>query len=307
MTIAVFGSINMDITAYSDRLPQPGETLHGIRYITGLGGKGANQAAAAAKLGAETHLIGRLGQDHFGSSARDLLQAFGVHTEHLGSDPAHPTGIAIINVDGQGENFITVIAGANFAVDSADVDDAEALLSRVSVLLLQLEVPWTAMMLAAERARARGAVIILDPAPAKAEMAGADLSLIDIITPNEIETEILTGIRPRDAASAGEAAQILHSRGPSAVILKLGERGAFVSAAGRSAMLDAFRVNTIDTVAAGDCFNGGLAFALSKGMPLNEAARIACACGALSTTRYGAAAAAPSLEEVNSLISGGLM
>src|SRR5687768_14325647 len=142
MTIAVFGSINMDITAYSDRLPRAGETLHGSRYITGLGGKGANQAASAAKLGAETHFIGRVGKDHFGSSALGLLQAFGVHAACLKSDAANATGIAIINVDARGENFITVIAGANFAVDASDVEAARALLSRISVLLLQLEVPW---------------------------------------------------------------------------------------------------------------------------------------------------------------------
>lgn len=305
MTIAVFGSINVDITAYSDRLPRAGETLHGSRYITGLGGKGANQAASAAKLGAETHFIGRLGKDHFGSSALGLLQAFGVHAGHLKSDAANATGIAIINVDARGENFITVIAGANFAVDASDVEAARPLLSRISVLLLQLEVPWEAMMRAARHAKDHGATVILDPAPAGTHTSSMDLSLIDIITPNEIEAEILTGIRPKDASAAAEAARILHARGPSTVILKLGERGAYVSAEGRAMMLDAFRVDTIDTVAAGDCFNGGLGFALSKSMPLFEAARFACACGALSTTRYGAAAASPTLSEVTALLAKG--
>ena len=305
MTIAVFGSINMDITAYSERLPRSGETLHGSRYLTGLGGKGANQAAAAARLGADTHFIGRLGKDHFGSSALALLRAFGVETTHLRSDSASLTGIAIINVDARGENFITVIAGANFAVDADDVEAARPLLSKVSVLLLQLEVPWDAMMLAARHARDHGATVILDPAPAKTDTSRMDLGLIDIITPNEIECEILTGISPKDRAAAAEAARILHARGPSTVILKLGDRGAYVSAGGKSTMLDTFKVNTIDTVAAGDCFNGGLGFALSKSMSLLEAARFACACGALSTTRYGAAAAAPSLAEVNALLSKG--
>jgi ribokinase len=305
MTIAVFGSINMDITAYSERLPRPGETLHGSRYLTGLGGKGANQAAAAAKLGAETYFVGRLGRDHFGTSALALLQAFGVETGHLKSDPENPTGIAIINVDGKGENFITVIAGANFAIDASDVETARPLLSRISVLLLQLEVPWNAMMLAARHARGHGATVILDPAPAGSDTSQVDLSLVDIVTPNEIETEILTGIRPKDRERAAAAAHILHARGPSAVILKLGDRGAYVSAGGEATTLKAFKVDAIDTVAAGDCFNGGLAFALSKSMPLREAARFACACGALSTTRYGAAAAAPSLPEVNALLSKG--
>jgi ribokinase len=305
MTIAVFGSINMDITAYSDRLPRPGETLHGSRYMTGLGGKGANQAASAAKLGAETHFIGRIGEDHFGPSALTLLQAFGVQVAYLKSDAANATGIAIINVDARGENFITVIAGANFAVDAGDVEAARPLLSRISVLLLQLEVPWEAMILAARHAKDHGATVILDPAPAGAHTSSMDLSLIDIITPNEVEAEILTGIRPKDASAAAKAARILHDRGPSMVILKLGERGAYVSAEGRAMMLDAFKVDTIDTVAAGDCFNGGLGFALSKSMPLFEAARFACACGALSTTRYGAAAASPSLSEVHELLAKG--
>jgi ribokinase len=305
MTIAVFGSINMDVTAYSDRLPRPGETLHGSRYITGLGGKGANQAASAAKLGAETHFVGRLGQDHFGSTALSLLQAFGVHAAYLKCDAANPTGIAIINVDARGENFITVIAGANFAVDASDVEAAHPLLSRSSVLLLQLEIPWAAMMLAARHARTHGAIVILDPAPATTDTSGMDLSLIDIITPNEIEAEILTGIRPKDPSTAAEAARILHARGPPTVILKLGERGAYVSSGSQAMMLDAFKVDTIDTVAAGDCFNGGLAFALSNSMPVFEASRFACACGALSTTRYGAAAASPSLAEVNALLAKG--
>lgn len=305
MTIAVFGSINMDITAYSERLPRKGETLHGTRYLTGLGGKGANQAAAAAKLGAETYFIGRLGQDQFGTSALALLQAFGVETSRLKRDPANPTGIAIINVDARGENFITVIAGANFAVDAGDVEAARPLLSGISVLLLQLEVPWDAMLLAARHARDHGATVVLDPAPATPDTRQTDLSLVDIITPNEIETEILTGIRPKDRASAAAAARSLHARGPSTVILKLGELGAYVSSSGEATMLDAFKVDAVDTVAAGDCFNGGLGFALSKSMPLREAARFACACGALSTTRYGAAAAAPSLAEVNALLAKG--
>lgn len=305
MTIAVFGSINMDITAYSERLPRKGETLHGTRYLTGLGGKGANQAAAAAKLGAETYFIGRLGQDQFGTSAFALLQAFGVETSRLKRDPANPTGIAIINVDARGENFITVIAGANFAVDAGDVEAARPLLSGISVLLLQLEVPWDAMLLAARHARDHGATVVLDPAPATPDTRQTDLSLVDIITPNEIETEILTGIRPKDRASAAAAARSLHARGPSTVILKLGELGAYVSLSGEATMLDAFKVDAVDTVAAGDCFNGGLGFALSKSMPLREAARFACACGALSTTRYGAAAAAPSLAEVNALLAKG--
>jgi ribokinase len=305
MTIAVFGSINVDITAYSERLPKPGETLHGARYLTGLGGKGANQAAAAARLGARTRLIGRVGDDHFGRSALNWLQSFGVDLTHVRRDPAEATGIAIINVDARGENFITVIAGANFAVDASDVERARDGLASASVLLLQLEVPQAPMMLAAELARESGAKVILDPAPVPPNARELDLSLIDIITPNEVETEHMTGIRPCDMATAAEAARRLHARGPKAVILKLGERGACLSAGGMLRMIEPFKVAAVDTVAAGDCFNGGLAYALSQGVQLEESARFACACGALSTTRYGAAAAAPTLAEVNDLLGRG--
>jgi ribokinase len=303
MTIAVFGSINMDIIAYSDRLPKPGETLHGYRYLTGLGGKGANQAAAAAKLGGATDFIGRVGRDHFGTNALERLQVFGVDVTHVINDPENPTGIAIINVDSNGENFITVIAGANFALNRADVESAAESLDRAQVLLLQLEVPWPAMALAARRARARAAKVILDPAPAPPDAYEIDLSLIDVITPNEIETEILTGIRPRDAATAGNAARLLHAKGPATVMIKLGDRGAYLSTGADGMHIPPFKVKTIDTVAAGDCFNGGLAYALCRGLGLAEAARFASACGALSTTRYGAAAAAPALAEVEALLS----
>jgi ribokinase len=303
MTIAVFGSINTDVTAYSDRLPRPGETLHGSRYLTGLGGKGANQAAAAARLGAGAKLIGRVGQDHFGMSALEHLKSFGVDVGHVTIDAANPTGIAIINVDRRGENFITVIAGANFAIDATDVEKASTSLAQAQVLLLQLEVPWPPMMLAAGRARAEHAKIILDPAPASPEARLLDLSLIDIITPNETETEILTGVRPTDEATAAAAAAILHEKGPGTALIKLGERGAYLSMGGNGLFIPAFKVNAVDTVAAGDCFNAGLGFALSRGMELIEGSRFASACGALSTTKYGAAAAAPALAEVEALLA----
>jgi ribokinase len=303
MTIAVFGSINMDITAYADRLPRPGETLHGERYLTGLGGKGANQAAAAAKLGAATEFVGRVGRDHFAATALELLQGFGVDVKHVLSDANHSTGIAIINVDRRGENFITVVVGANFAINETDVDAAAAVFDRTHVLLLQLEIPWQPMVKAAQRARARSATVVLDPAPAPAEPGRIDLGFVDIITPNESETEILTGIRPADAASAAEAARMLHARGPRTVLIKLGERGAYLSTDKERGFIPAFRVNAVDTVAAGDCFNGGLAYALEKNLNMRDAARFASACAALSTTRYGAAVAAPALAEAELLLS----
>lgn len=304
MTIAVFGSINIDITAYADRLPRPGETLHGIRYLTGLGGKGANQAAAAARLGGQVSFIGRTGRDHFGETGRRLLAEFGVDTACLRADADHATGIAIINVDGNGENFITVIAGANFAVDESDIAMAAEALRRSRILLLQLEVPVAALGLAAAHARSAGASVILDPAPVPSSPERLDLSFVDILTPNEIETERLTGIYPADAQDLAAAADALHRRGPPVVMIKLGDKGVYLSTPSGATHLQAFRVKAVDTVAAGDCFNGGLAYALSRGLSIHEAARFAAACGALSTTSFGAAAAAPTLPEVETLLTG---
>lgn len=304
MTIAVFGSINIDITAYADRLPRPGETLHGIRYLTGLGGKGANQAAAAARLGGQVSFIGRIGIDQFGETGRRLLAEFAVDTTYLRADAEHATGIAIINVDGKGENFITVIAGANFAVDDSDIALAANVLRQSRILLLQLEVPVDALKLAAAQARSAGATVILDPAPVPSSPEGLDLSFADILTPNEIETERLTGIYPLSAEQLTAAADVLHARGPAIVIIKLGDKGVFLSTRSGATHFPAFRVRAIDTVAAGDSFNGGLAHALSRGLSIHEATRFAAACGALSTTRFGAAAAAPTLSEVEALLAG---
>jgi ribokinase len=304
MMIAVFGSINIDITAYADRLPAPGETLHGIRYLTGLGGKGANQAAAAARLGGQVSFMGRTGLDHFGDTGRQLLAEFGVDTTYLRADAGHATGIAIINVDGRGENFITVIAGANFAVDASDVAMAADALRRSRILLLQLEVPLDAIVLAAGHARKAGARVILDPAPVPSSPERLDLGFIDIVTPNETETERLTGIHPASAQDLAAAAHALHRKGPAVVIIKLGDKGVYLSTPSGATHIPAFRVKTVDTVAAGDCFNGGLAYALSRNLPIHEATRFAAACGALSTTRFGAAAAAPTLPEVEALLAG---
>jgi ribokinase len=304
MTIAVFGSINIDITAYADRLPRRGETLHGIRYLTGLGGKGANQAAAAARLGGQVSFIGRTGLDQFGETGRRLLAEFSVDTRYLRADAEHATGIAIINVDGNGENFITVIAGANFAVDESDIAMAADALGQSRILLLQLEVPVDTLMMAAAHARRAGAAVILDPAPVPSSPERLDLSFADIITPNEIETERLTGIYPANAQHLAAAADALHRRGPAIVMIKLGEKGVFLSTPSGATHFPAFRVKAVDTVAAGDSFNGGLAYALYRGLSIHEATRFAAACGALSTTRFGAAAAAPTLPEVETLLAG---
>lgn len=303
MSIAVFGSINVDITAYSPRLPRPGETVHGNSYLMGLGGKGANQAAASARLGGEVHLIGRTGNDVFAKTARDELIRYGVNTALVEQAAGQSTGIAIIGVDAQGENVITVIGGANLSLRERDAENARDILASARVLLLQNEVPWAAAAAAARITRKAGGTVILDPAPAPTNGLSSDAyQLAHILTPNESETETLTQIRPENGPSCQAAARALHQLGAETVILKLGAKGLFLSAPTTQIHLPAFTVEAIDTVAAGDCFNGGLAHAVGGGADITTAARFAAACGALSTTRRGAAQSAPILREVEAFL-----
>ncbi len=302
--IVSFGSVNVDVTAYPDRLPAPGQTVHAPRYVLGLGGKGANQAAAAARLGAHAELAGRTGDDAFAALARDTLARLGVGMACLATDPAHPTGIALIGVESSGENAIIVAGGANAALDATDAARAAPILDRAAVLLLQLEIPVEACLAAAERARAAGARVILDPAPAPAApLPPALWRLVDVTTPNESETEALVGLRPHTPEDAHEAAGRLLALGAACAVVKLGARGVAFRTATESGFVPPFRVRAVDTVAAGDCFNAGLATALARGEPLAAAVRFAAACGALATTRPGAAEAAPTLDEVTALLA----
>jgi ribokinase len=299
MSIVVFGSVNIDVTTYGERLPRPGESMLGERYVIGQGGKGANQAVAAARLGAATQFVGRTGADIFGGLARQLLGAGGVSTENLLVDPTRPTGIAVIAVDASAENAINFIAGANMGLDAGDAERVAPLLAGAEVLLLQLEVPLAASLAAAAKVRAAGGVVILDPAPAPAEgLADAVFRAVDVMTPNEIETEALVGIRPTNPENAAAAAARLAERGLAIGIVKMGARGVYFRGRGAEGFVPAYKVKPVDTTAAGDCFNGGLAFALRRGDGLEAAVRFAAACGALSTTRPGASASAPTLAEV---------
>ena len=304
MTIAVFGSINVDVTAYSDRLPKPGETIHGESYLLGLGGKGANQAAAVAKLGAGLTFFGRTGSDAFGILARQQLVKFGVPLTHVAEDGTTGTGIAIIAVDAAAQNCITVIAGANFSVGASELAALAALPVAPRVLLLQLEVPIEVTIAAAKLVRAAGGIVILDPAPAPKN--GLPLELlqnVDIITPNEVETAALTGVQPRNKTDARVAGTQLRRNGTQRAVIKMGALGAYWSSPDGEGQAPPFTVNAIDTVAAGDCFNGGLAVALAEGKSLGDAVRFASACGALATTRRGAASAAPTRAEVEALLA----
>jgi ribokinase len=304
MSIVVVGSINLDIASYGETLPRPGETVHSARYAIGLGGKGSNQAAAAARLGNAATMIGRVGADAFGDQALAGLKDFGVDTECVLRDTASATGIAIIGVDARGENAISVIAGANMALDETDLTRGAAALARCKVLLTQREIPGAITLAACRRARAAGAIAIHDPAPANG-LPDAELREFDFLTPNEGECEKLTGIRPASPTEAARAADLLLARGAPTVVIKMGANGVYAKGAGGEAFVPPFAVRSVDSVGAGDCFNAGLADALARGTALPEALRFAAACGALSTTRYGAAAAAPARVEVEALLARG--
>ncbi|MFT3988359.1 ribokinase [Aestuariivirga sp.] len=304
MTIAVFGSINMDVTAYMLRLPEPGETLHGAEYKLGLGGKGANQAVAARKLGSDVRFICRLGSDDFAKPAARELSSHGVDLGLVATDAQGATGLAIINVGQNGENYISLIGGSNLRMDGSDVARGRAALEQAKVLLVQLEVPLDAALKAGAIVRAHGGIVILDPAPAPEKGLPVNvLGQVDIITPNEKETALLLGWQPVTPEDAFKAAKELRAKGVGTAIVKLGARGLAVAAPGAEAIIPPFKVTAIDTVAAGDSFNGGLAHALERGMPILEAARFAAACGALSTTKKGAAAAAPTRTEVEAFLA----
>ncbi|MCC6105311.1 ribokinase [Acetobacter sp.] len=306
--ILSFGSVNIDLTVRVDTFPKAGETLHASNYAVGLGGKGANQAAAAARLcqslPTQVALAARVGSDHFGAFAQEALRAFGVETTPVYCDPDHPTGIALITVDRNGENCITVVGAANMAVNEVDVEKNADWLKRARILLLQLECPLASVAAAAAQTRQTGGLVILDPAPVPTEMLPASLwQNVDILTPNETETALLTGIQPETAEQAAQAAQILLSKGARAIVIKMGGRGTYWHDGTQEGFIPPFKVIPIDTVAAGDCFNAGLAVALSKDLPFPQAVRFASACGALATTRKGAADAAPTWEDVQTLLS----
>ena len=301
MAVVVLGSINMDLTTYVPRLPAPGETLFGSAFITVPGGKGFNQAVAAGRLGVPTQFIGRVGDDAFGKGVLEMVAHEPVDISGILVDPDSGTGLAVISVDDAAENAIIVISGANMAHDGLEVARTRDALQSAKVLLLQMESPLSASLAAAQVARELGAIVILDPAPAKPLPPDA-YQLCHIMTPNELETEVLVGFRPTNRQEAAEAAEILCERGLATAVIKLGSQGVYYQSATESGFVEPFRVNAIDTVAAGDAFNGGLAVALSEGKPLAEAIRWGAAAGALATTKPGASSAMPTRAELEQLV-----
>jgi len=301
--VLVVGSINMDLIVRCPRVPREGETLHGSGFTTAGGGKGANQAVAASRLGARTTLIARLGEDEFGGTLRSHLERAGVSTEAIATDADAASGVALILLEETGHNRIIVVAGANARVGTPEVARARALLASSDVLLLQLEIPIPVVAEVAAAARERGVLTVLDAGPATPEAVEAGLpGLVDVISPNESEAEALTGLSVSGPADAEAAAGRLHELGARHVVLKLGSQGAFYSGPDGSRHVPGFPVQPIDTTAAGDAFTASLAIDLSAGMDFPEAVRRANAVGALACLKLGAQPSMPSKEELQAFL-----
>lgn len=294
----------MDVVAVAPRIPVPGETIIGENYFTSPGGKGANQAFAAAKLGGHVAMLGRVGTDDFGRRMRLNLADVGCDVSGLGQI-AGASGVALIFVASSGQNSIVVVSGANGRYSAADVQADLAQSSGLEILLLQLETPLATVLAAACEARRRHAAVILDPAPA-APLPDELLALVDVLTPNETEASILAGLPPGrlTVAEAEVLARRLQARGPSNVIMKLGDQGCVLVEKDRATAIPAVPVEAVDTTAAGDVFNAALAVGLSEKMPLDKACQFAVYASALSVMRLGAQIAAPSREELTEFGAG---
>ena len=320
--IVVLGGINMDLVSYSGRFPNPGETVVGHRFLTYAGGKGANQAVAAARMGGRTAMVGQVGDDMFGPQLLDGLRAAGVDVSGVAVAEGETSGIAVIGIDGSAQNRIVQVLGANTTCGSAQVAAVSAALDDAQVLMLQLEVPVEVSLAAAREAKSRGKTVILDPGPVR-PFPEELLQLADVITPNETEAEALVGfpVYAREGGGvdssepAERAAAELLRRGAGAAIIKLGAQGAVFAAGwqgddsgfpvrflGRQI---AFPVEAVDTVAAGDAFNGALAVALAEGMELERAVLLACAAGALAVTTTGAQDSMPTRAAVREFMATG--
>lgn len=298
--IVVIGSSNTDLVVRAQRIPTPGETVLGGSYMTAGGGKGANQAVAASRLGADVTLVARIGADPFGDALLDGFAQEGISTRFVVRDAESHSGVALIVVDDNGENAITVAPGANARLTEEDVDRAQECIAEADALLLQLETPLSAVHRAATIARAAGVPTILNPAPAQ-PLSRQLLRSVSVLTPNQSEAEHLTGIPVPDAPAASLATEMLRTAGVPAVVITLGASGAYCADADGTEHVAAVPVTAVDTTAAGDAFNGALAVALAQAAPLVDAVRFATAVAAVTVMRPGAQPSLPSLSQVDEL------
>jgi len=299
--IVVIGSSNTDMIVKSDHLPLPGETVVGGTFFTAPGGKGANQAVAAARLGGDVSFVAKVGKDQFGDAAIENYRKEGMDTQYVTRSAGSASGVALILVDGKGENSIAVASGANADLSEKDIDDAAEQIKKASIVLMQLESPVDTVLYAAKMAAEGGATVVLNPAPA-APIPEEMYRYLYAVTPNETESEILTGVKVEDEASALKASEVFISRGVKKVVITLGSKGAFVNDGGNSYMVPARKVKAVDTTAAGDTYNGAMCVALAEGKTLKEALEFATKASAIAVTRMGAQPSVPTREEVDSLI-----
>jgi ribokinase len=300
-TIAVVGSSNMDLVVKSKRIPVTGETILGGDFIMVPGGKGANQAVAAAKLGAEVFFIAKLGDDIFGLQSLNNFKKEGVNTKYVLQTQEAPSGVALIMVDDEGNNLIVVAPGANHKLSPEDVKEAESDIASSGALVAQLEVPIETIEFAAGLANKSDVPFILDPAPAQ-ELSPELLGMVDVLTPNETEAQILTGIEVKDQSSAEAAAKKLLEFGIKTVILTMGASGYLLADKEGAEFVGARKVTAADSTAAGDAFTGSLAVGLAKGQTPAEAAMFANNVAAVSVTRMGAQPSMPTVEEIDRFI-----
>jgi ribokinase len=296
--ILVAGSSNTDMVINSPHLPAPGETIIGSSFFMNPGGKGANQAVAAARLGGHVTFICKTGNDIFGKQAAAIFENEGIDTSYLIEDADNPSGVALITVDDNGENTIVVASGSNGTLSRADIGHSINVIENAAIVLMQLEIPIDTVHYIAETARSKNVRVILNPAPA-CELPDALLKNISIITPNEKEAAMLTGIQVNSIDTAKKAAVVLSAKGIETVIITLGPKGALVYHDKQFEHIKSVEVKAVDTTAAGDIFNGALAVALNEGMPVIEAVVFACKAAAISVTRKGAQSSAPYRKELS--------
>ncbi len=299
--LVVLGSVNADHVLQVPSFPRPGETLHGRNYQVIPGGKGANQAVAAARLNAEIGFIACVGDDSFGINIRENFKMDGIDITGVKMQPNCPTGIAMIQVADSGENSICISAEANAKLTAEAIEPDLERIRQAEYLLMQLETPMCGIEKAARIAKDAKTNVVLNPAPAR-ELSDELLSCIDVITPNETEAEVLTGVTVIDDDSAQEAANILHSKGIEIVMITLGAKGVWLSQNGRGEIIPVFRVEATDTTAAGDTFNGSFVTGLLEDLPLESAIKFAHAAAAISVTRFGAQTSIPTRQEVEEFL-----
>jgi len=297
MKIVVIGSTNTDMVIKTGNLPAPGETILGGEFFMNPGGKGANQAVATSRLGGDVTFIAKTGNDIFGEQSIENLRREGVNTGNMIVDPENPSGVALITVDSKAENCIVVAPGSNMTLKPKDIEKAIEQIRVAEIILLQLEIPIETVEYAAQIASRNNIKVILNPAPAQ-KLSNSILKKIHILTPNETETEILTGVKVMNANTAEKAAKILNKKGVEIIIITMGANGAFIHTDSLSELIPAPEVKAVDTTAAGDTFNGALAVAVSEGFSIREAVQFANKAASIAVTRLGAQASTPYRSEV---------